>query len=361
MTPPSSRPASSVVEHVVEKLSSDDRIKVTKDVITTAEETLRKVAIKIKVGGLGKGDSVENRAAIVLDLILRRNGIATISNLSKICTMKKKDFESMSAKVGNYMETNQQQHRQQAQGHQSRRASPRFKVTRPQAALTVPVSDRSSIIPILSIKLGSHIPDSFGFAKLAQHLLKDIQVHLWGLKDKFQRSGYLQDMERKMTEYEAACFFLIMEENHVKDVDKLKPLLMEAANVQLGEFEDIYKEAKKFHEVLRLKKKRLFPVEIVSTKRQRTQPSSIRHKLTAELAELTESIEKGVVTSVAHGKAHAALATYTYSNAFQTWRSQTLANAMEQARSSEGDNLSDAQALHKAADAILLQFGETTS
>ncbi|KAI2493786.1 hypothetical protein MHU86_20749 [Fragilaria crotonensis] len=324
MAPPPPRPATSVVENIVEKISSDDRTVVTKDIIITSEETLRKVAIKIKVGGLGKGDSVENRAAIVLDLILRRNGIAIKSNLSKICTMKKKDFESMSAKIGNYMDSTPRQNRQHAPQSRGGRAPSRFKFTRPQAAETLPGKDNSSIIPILSIKLGSHIPDSFGFAKLTQHLIKDIQLHVWGLKDKFKRSGFLQDMERKKPGYESACFCLVMEENQVKHMDQLKPMLMEVANVQSQEFEDIYKEAKKFYEIVRLKKRRLLPEMVGSTKRLKRQPSSSSQNIiAADLTELAESMENGV-SSVAGATGHASLATYTYSDAFSSWRSQTL-------------------------------------
>ena len=361
MAPPRPRPAPSVVENIVEKLSSDDREVVTKEIITTSEETLRKVAIKIKVGGLGKGDSVENRAAIVLDLILRRNGVSIISNLSKICTMKKKDFESMSARIGNYMDSTPPQNRQQTQ-QQRRRSPSRFKFTQPQAAETVPEKDNTSIIPILSIKLGSHIPDSFSFAKLTQHLIKDIQLHVWGLKDKFRRSGFLQDMERKKNEYESACFFIIMEENQVKHTDQLKLMLMEAANVQSHEFEDIYKEARKFYEIVRLKKKRLLPEKIASTKRLQKQPSSSsQNKMAAELTELAESIDsEKSVTSVGGAPAHASVVTYTYSDAFKTWRSQTLANAINQARV-EGGDLSDSQALQKAADAVLRRFGKASS
>jgi hypothetical protein len=61
-------------------------------------------------------------------------------------------------------------------------------------------------------------------------------------------------MKRKKKEYEAVCFFLIMEENQVKQRHQLKPLLLEAANVTAHEFEAIYKEARKFFEAVRCKK-----------------------------------------------------------------------------------------------------------
>ncbi|KAI2500040.1 hypothetical protein MHU86_14426 [Fragilaria crotonensis] len=359
MAPPPPRPATSVVENIVEKISSDDRTVVTKDIIITSEETLRKVAIKIKVGGLGKGDSVENRAAIVLDLILRRNGIAIKSNLSKICTMKKKDFESMSAKIGNYMDSTHDRTDSMRRNLEvgARLLDSNLRALKPQRPFG---KDNSSIIPILSIKLGSHIPDSFGFAKLTQHLIKDIQLHVWGLKDKFKRSGFLQDMERKKPGYESACFCLVMEENQVKHMDQLKPMLMEVANVQSQEFEDIYKEAKKFYEIVRLKKRRLLPEMVGSTKRLKRQPSSSSQNIiAADLTELAESMENGV-SSVAGATGHASLATYTYSDAFSSWRSQTLATAISQARDKEGD-LSDSQALQKAADAVLRRFGRAVS
>lgn len=167
-------------------------------------------------------------------------------------------------------------------------------------------------------------------------------------------------MERKKTEYESACFFLIMEENQVKHMDQLKLILMEAANVQSHEFEDIYKEAKQFYEIVRLKKKRLLPEKTGSTKRlKKQQSSSSQDKAVSELTELAESIENGV-PSLGGATAHSSQATYTYTDAFKLWRSQSLAAAINQARDGGGD-LSDSQALQKAADAVLRRFGKATS
>ena len=385
--PPISRATTSAVKSIVERLSSNDRAMITKEIIASTEEMLRKVAIKIKVGGLGKGDSVENRAVILLDLIMRRNGVSSIANLSKICAMKRKDFESMSSRIGHYcMEsvsnsvsvtpktqaTKQKLQLQLSSQYREKlncNASSQVRNTGSQTKLISHVNETKSIIPVLSVKLGSHIPDCAGVAKLAQYLIKDIQLHVSGMKDPFQRSGYLQDIQRKMTEYEAACFLLIIEENELmKHKETLKSTVIEAASLQPQEFEDIYREAKKFHEIIRVETKRSLPQNMLRQKRQKTQQNSNRHEKSATAAVTAaaknSATDDSIMMTISEQDKEVfevfgtPATSYQYSDTFQRWRLQTIAAAIERARLEDCcHGLSDAQALHKAADTILLQRG----
>lgn len=343
------RKAFSSVDNVVKKLPTDKRAMVSRDIITSTEEALRKLAIKVQVGQLGKGDSVENRAAILLDLILRKSGQAPIQNLALICGMKNKDLESISFKVGNYVDSKSNQCHE---GY-SCRSSPRFnsKLLETEVAAA---RKETTIIPTLSVKLGSYIPGSLGFAKLTQLLIKDIQVYLSECKDRFQRTGYLHDMKRKKKEYEAVCFFFIMEENQVKQRHQLKPLLLEAANVKANEFEAIYKEARKFFEAVRCQKKRSLPVGVVSKKRQKANVNNTVKTVT-ELLDLAESLGDNNVEADAPEKQPSH---YTYSENFQMWREKVLSQAIEQEREEKGIELTHSQALHDAATRMVEHFQE---
>lgn len=344
----------SVVDNVVAKLSSADQARVSKELIKLTEERLRILeARKVVIGQLGKGDRIESRAAIILDDALRQNGGAPIAKLEKTCGMSKKDFKILSEKVGNYL----------ADKSKSKRSTNTSISSRSSTRLQVKDAPRTSIISMLSVKLGSHIPDSHGFAKLAQLVLKDMQVHVSGYKNKFNRNGYMQDMNDHLKEYEAVCFYLIMEENQIKDTEQIKPMLLEVANVQSNKFKSVYVTAKKFFDELRLierskKKRSLAASDLIMkpNKRTKTSKTSKSNKTATELLELAESNDV-----VLGEELRKPLKKYVYSDSFQEWRSQVLVNAMTKAREQDEGTVSDAQALHKAADAALSKYGISTS
>jgi hypothetical protein len=346
MVPSFSRIAKSDVESFVGKLSTEDQSHVSQQMICAAEEVLRKVAVKVKQGAMGRTDSIECRAAIILDLVLRRSGKPGITSLHKLCGIKRKDLENMSMMISNYIKDTPK-----AVVHSEINAPSQQSPRKPPINLQ---SEGGSMIPIISVKIGSYVSDSLGLSKRAEILFRDIKTHVASIEDKFKRLGYLQDMDRKNLEYEAVCFFLIMEENLVDDKEELKSILIDAANIQRNEFENIYMVAKEFYRIMRLHRRQLRPLKSRECKRRKLEDKVTATVLDTNLSKIVEpSSQHTAIYKQTEKKLEPETSSkYQYNETFQQWKANTIQVAIEKSKLTHG-NISDSQAVHHAATLIL--------
>jgi hypothetical protein len=332
------------IESFVAKLPSEDQSNVSQQIVCAANEVLRKVAIKVKQGAMGRADSIECRAAIILDIILRRNGKPGITNLNKLCGIKRKDLENMSTMILNYIKDKPKPvHPETDLGSQSP-----SKISIASYKLQ---SEEKSMIPVISVKLGSYVADSLGLSKGAELLYLDIKTHVACIDDKFKRSGYLQDMERNRVEYEAACCLLFMEENLVDNKEELKTILIDAANIQRNEFEKIYMVTKEFYASLCLHKQKVRSPLSREYKRQKLNNKVSTKVMNTELSRVNSLERQSEIDE--QSERHPEIASkFTNSEAFRNWKAKTLQFAIEKSKLFHNVN-SDNEALHHAATSIL--------
>mmetsp|Transcript_23485 Transcript_23485/g.32937 ORF Transcript_23485/g.32937 Transcript_23485/m.32937 type:complete len:471 (+) Transcript_23485:83-1495(+) len=241
-----------IVEVIVQKIPIHERgnFHVTKPFIDKANEQVRILATKCSVGRLGKGDSEQTRAAIILEYVVRQmaNHRFSMEAMASAVSMKTKLFRDLHHKVGNYLPNlttppnipsssqsitgatagvgkTKKKHKKKATndahsfktssngaGNNNRvlQSAPTMTVatTASAAAATIPQHQQDNI-RLLSIRLGTIIQDSHGSATRAKELLKDIETFICNSTSSVLRRDYMYELERNRAVYEAACFYVV--------------------------------------------------------------------------------------------------------------------------------------------------------
>lgn len=342
MAPPPPRRPKSVTETAAHRFPDKDQAKINLKLIRSTDALVRQLGVKVTVGRLGKGDSAENRAAILLN----REVNLDMAKLAMVCLTSKKDITSLANKVANHMDSCGTSSQKQHSGRRQRGNDPSIS--------TMPVG-QESFISTLSIRLGSLIPDSHGFAKRTEKLLDDMQHHIQRAQNKYERDASLNDIRRKRTVYEAVCFYILAEDNQLTKDGNLKETLLEATKVRETDFTSVYEEAKKFYVEMKQihKTKRAAgapergPPKDRSQKKMRTGSNKTVTEVLGLVASSNSNIpgNKEQETPQSNEK-------LVYSESFKSWKAKTLEEALKQTREGE-EELSDSQALHRAADLIL--------
>lgn len=341
MAPPPRRRPKSVAETAAHRFPEKDQAKINLKLIRSTDALVRQLGVKVTVGRLGKGDSAENRAAILLN----REVNLDMAKLAMICLTSKKDITSLSNKVANHMDSCGASSQKQHSGRRQRGNDPSIS--------TMPIG-QESFISTLSIRLGSLIPDSHGFAKRTEKLLDDMQHHIQRAQNKYERDASLNDIRRKRTVYEAVCFYILAEENQLTKDGNLKETLLEATKVRETDFTSVYDEAKKFyiemkqiHKTKRATAPQRGPPKARSQKKMRTSSNKTVTEVLGLVASSNSAIpgNKEQETPQSNKK-------FAYNESFKSWKAKTLEEALKHAREGE-EELSDSQALQRAADLIL--------
>jgi hypothetical protein len=217
-----------VVEAVLSKIPASERQHISKELLDSAKAKFRLLSVKAaQPGQLGKGDSQESRAALILEQVVRMDGRRqklSLQMLTKVVGVNRKNLEALQLKVDNYLTETILSGR--VNGHV---ISSKRNISTISVGKTVSISSNSSIhslssrslrseqqakpssIPLLSIKLGSLMEDSHGFCQRAEELFSDIQAHIQTSQtiNEHHRRDYKADLSKHQTAYEAVCFFLI--------------------------------------------------------------------------------------------------------------------------------------------------------
>ena len=217
-----------MVEAVLSKIPASERQHISKELLDSAKARFRLLSVKAaQPGQLGKGDSQESRAALILEQVVRMDGRRqklSLQMLTKVVGVNRKNLEALQLKVDNYLSETISSG--SVNGHV---ISSKRSVSAISVGKTVSISSNSSIhslssrslrseqqakpssIPLLSIKLGSLMEDSHGFCQRAEELFSDIQAHIQTSQtiNEHHRRDYKADLSKHQTAYEAVCFFLI--------------------------------------------------------------------------------------------------------------------------------------------------------
>jgi hypothetical protein len=298
---------------------------------------------------LGKGDTVESRAAILLNYELRQENASfdlSSDQLAKACGLKKAVFEDLQRKISNYLTPYSaaapaatQQRQRQAKAYQNQGSSDVSTSSSPQH------HEISSIIPTISIRLGPLVSDSLGFAQRAQQLLLDMKHHVSRNRNQHERQGYLQDIQRNYNIYEAACFYLVAEEDSTAE-DHILPALLEAARVNHHVFRDIYTTAKKFWDEIKAIETACYKKPAAVASKAANATISKRKRAGTETADLDSNEKKEAPKQ------------FVYTDSYLEWKARVLAEAIDKVRSESQENdISDARAIELAAKAILVKNG----
>jgi hypothetical protein len=203
------------------------------------DEQLRLLNIRAPGKQLGKGDSVESRKLVLLELILRLENVRLPpGKLASAVGMKAAAFEGLVAKVGNYVEIAPTA--RQPQNSQTSSASANSTVL-------------SSTIPALSIRLGSQVHDSNGFCSRAQQLFACIEQHIQSSStlSSQKKKGYLQDMQRSRAAYEAACFYVVAQMKTEHDDMQLSiQNIVDASSLSASAIRDVLPTVEKFASIV---------------------------------------------------------------------------------------------------------------
>ena len=217
-----------MVEAVLSKIPLSERQNISKELLDSAKAKFRLLSVKAsQPGQLGKGDSQESRAALILEQVVRMDGRRqklSLQMLTKVVGVNRKHLEALQLKVDNYLTETESSGRIVGHTITKKRSLSTISVGR-----TVSVSSNSSIhslssrslrseqhpksssFPMLSIKLGPLLEDSNGFCQRAQELFTDIQEHIQTSRtiNEHHRRDYKADLSKHQSAYEAVCFFLI--------------------------------------------------------------------------------------------------------------------------------------------------------
>lgn len=181
----------------------DRRESITKQ----TNEFLRIIATKIRVGALGRYDTIENRTAVALEYAVREGGMKRIPEeaLAKSCGMKRKAFEELHQKIGHHLP----RRRVEMRGGGPARTTTALDSSAPSSREPKRTTSSSSadMIGILSIKFGSRLPDSHGVAAKARDLFAAIE-HSMKASNLYTRKDSLNELKRHRRVYEAACFYV---------------------------------------------------------------------------------------------------------------------------------------------------------
>mmetsp|Transcript_12265 Transcript_12265/g.18808 ORF Transcript_12265/g.18808 Transcript_12265/m.18808 type:complete len:351 (+) Transcript_12265:26-1078(+) len=337
----------SVVEHIRSRLPSDEARKISDELFHSTVEGLRILAIKARVGTLGRKDTMETRAASLIHYFLRTKTSQTIpiAKLASTCGMKGKDLGDLSRKLENYV-TNTT-----TPGRIKRRS------TGKTPGKSQKKKEKRSTFLTTSVRLGSEIPNSSWFAQKAEQLFQDMKEQVRRTVNVHQRNDYLNDIQRNQTVYEAACFYFLVEKELSKEQDILS-ILLEATKVSKSEFRDVYPTARKFFDQME-------KVKQIKTKRELERK---RYGNDGTIVEKNHKKAKIEVTSDDMGIANANSVIekptkdappkkFFYSKSFQEWKSSILEKAIQTAKQKcNKDEISRLEALKIAADSVAVSY-----
>lgn len=365
----------SVVDTIVSKLPVEERSNITAQVVRKTNEQLRVLQSKVRVGRLlKKQDRPETRAAALLDFLCRQEEGHKIpmERLAKAAGTTKKTLQTLHEKIPNYL-TFQRRNRllpssaasvvssssssqQTTTTLSSLPSSPRNASALQSTTTTTTAFTNDTILPFLSIQLGSVVPDSHGCATRAKQLMVDLERTM--RRDKHKRHDWLRDLQRVRHAYEAACFSLCAQTEPES--------LLETAGVSPTEFKTVLETVKELIQTNnggggggmmssagRGKKKRGRHVSTQSRQKKvtkRTQTQNPSHDTVQELVTMgsTEPFEPTIIDPWDRPPQH-----YFYTESFRLWKDQTLKEALTKARETSEEDLTNRQALSQAVDKVL--------
>lgn len=314
------------------------------------EEQLRLLNIRAPVKLLGKGDSIESRKLVMLELILRSKNVRLPpGRLASAVGMKAAAFEGLSSKLGNYMNIAQTK-----QPHSS------------QDSVASASSTVSSTIPALSIRLGSQVHDSHGFARRAQQLLEDMEQHIrtTSTVSAQKKKGYLQDMRRSRAAYEAACFYVVARmENEHEDTQLSIQNIIEATSLSASVFRDVLVIVEKFASVVQKQDQRTNEPSRSSRKRGRPPAQEVTSKRSVSDELLLDGVDTAATREMNRPKPLAEMPpTFVYSAEFLEWKNRLIQQILEETKHVMTEELSetifsDYDVLDRAADEVIQRNG----
>lgn len=354
------------------------------------EEQLRVLNVRAPVKQLGKGDSVESRKLVLLEQILKTDVPLKTQRLASAVGMKAKDFETLSFKVAQYSNapSTRSSKKRSRSSSSSQKSRNNVNNTNNNAA--------TSTIPALSIRLGSQVHDSHGFARRAQQLLKDMEQYISSTLtiSTQKKRGYLQDMQRSRAAYEAACFYLVARGKKMKKATtrssddalqgeeedtqlSIQDILDASNSVSASEFRGILPTVEKFADDMEdggkkvaasskqdaggpVKRKRGKPRKGSEQQRNSTVDGVARALLEGvEDAAASNDTKRQRVSSIAE-----TTPTFVYSPKFLEWKKRVLQETCDRTKQlmseEQGDDMasiSDSDAMQRAADEILRRSG----
>lgn len=355
------------------------------------EEQLRLLNVRVRVRQLGKGDSTECRKLVLLQHILAvsKQEQIPVKTLAAAVGIKPAAFESISLRVKPHVDVSStatsNKKRQKSSLQQFAGSQVRNKTTAAAA----------STIPALSIRLGSQVHDSHGFAQRAQQLYRGIEYHIRSNVDLSnpKKRGYLQDMQRSRATYEAACFYLVARgrkmkkkatrgsgENESQQEEEdtqlsIQDVVDASMSVSLSEFRGILPTVEQFASELEDSQRKM---AASSSKRpaagrakQTRASSSSKQEESKEVDGAARALIVGVEEAAASGTKRQRTSsipvttpTFVYSPRFLEWKKRVLQDtcdgtkqAMSDEQHVEIERISDRVAVQRAADEVLRRSG----
>lgn len=352
------------------------------------EEQLRLLNIRAKK--LGKGDSVESRKLVLLEHILRASFSVSLQTqtLASAVGMKAAAFENLSFHVAQYVDVSKSNKKKQSRVSSSSVAS-----QQPEKAVRSSSNqDATSTIPALSIRLGSQVHDSHGFAQRAQQLFEDMEDYISSTStiSSHKKQGYLQDMRRSRATYEAACFYLVargrkMKKSRSNDATQeeeedvqlsIQDVVNASSSVSASEFRDVLPIVEKFASDMeaRQEKDRKQPAASNTSKRKRGKSrKNGQSHVESNMGEAARALlvigEAGATASDVMKRPRVDLVeetspVFVYNPKFLEWRKEKLqeaSNKIEQRiaweQSAAMVSISAGDAMSQAADEVLRRHG----
>lgn len=355
------------------------------------EEQIRVLNVRAPVKQFGKGDSVESRRLVILQLLLKASKHdvpLSTQTLASAVGMKAAAFETLSNKASHHIDVSSESRKRRSRSASSFQSAA-------DSATTVAEAVKSTI-PALSIRLGAQVHDSHGYARRAQQLLTDIEVFVSSTPtiSAQKKRGYLQDMQRSRAAYEAACFYLTargkkmrkstsrnssdVAEQEEEDTQLSIQDIIDASNsVSVSEFRDILPTVEEFAEEIentgRQRKVAASSNQSGGTKRKRGKPqtkargqegSSERDGVAAQA--LLECAESAARTGMNNQRASLVMDTtpkFVYSPRFLEWKRRVLEETCDREKQQADEevanvaSISDLDAVQRAANAVLRRNG----
>jgi hypothetical protein len=350
--------------------------------------------VRVRVRQLGKGDSTECRKLVLLQHILAvsKQEQIPVKTLAAAVGIKPAAFESISLRVKPHVDvsstTTSNKTRQKSSLQQSAGSQARNNTTNTAAAV-------SSTIPALSIRLGSQVHDSHGFAQRAQQLYRDIEYHIRSNVDLSnpKKRGYLQDMQRSRATYEAACFYLVARgrkmkkkttrgsgENESQQEEEDTQLSMQdivdaSMSVSLSEFRGILPTVEQFASELENCQRKMAASgskrPAAGRAKQTRASSSSKQGESKEVDGAARALIDGVEDAAASGTKRQRTSsipvttpTFVYSPRFLEWKKRVLQDTCDRTKQAMSDEqhveierISDRVAAQRAADEVFRRSG----
>jgi hypothetical protein len=223
------------VQQLLRKLPPSKAATVTEEDTRRVRDALRVLDIKVRVRSLGKYDRVENRAAVLLALVLQNRPVAggghnavSIAELAKAASLKEDSFRQLYTNIGHYYpdlfpkkkttaNLSSSSTRPTSRGTPKRtatEAAPARRSNRRTRTLQSLDDDEddptSRLLPSLAIRLASHLTDPHGVANRAKILWHQVFAHALKIQVTADgRRGQEHDLKRYAAAYQAAVLYVV--------------------------------------------------------------------------------------------------------------------------------------------------------